>query len=249
MTIGGDISGSGGVTQTGPGVLTLTGNNTYQGPTVISGGTLQSVPLLANLPAPVMNLPLTGPAGAITSYPTTLSDVSGNNLNLTLVNNWGNQSVYVPGKFAGTNALQLVGGQMALIGGYNQVTGSSQTNPLPVLNTWTTSVWINIPASTLTSGASAPILSTCWNGGGNANGLGLWYNPNEMGTGQGGFGSLVLNDAANAWIVNKGISVALQPDTWYMVTRDGDGRPRRFVRQRQPRGRPGDQCQFDAVVL
>ena len=104
VTIAGDISGSGGVTQMGPGVLTLTGNNTYQGPTVITGGTLQSVPLLANLPAPVMNLPLTGPAGAITSYPTTLSDVSGNNLNLTLVNNWGNQSVYVPGKFAGTNA-------------------------------------------------------------------------------------------------------------------------------------------------
>ena len=107
---------------------------------------------------------------------------------------------------------------MALIGGYNQVTGSSQTNPLPVLNTWTTSVWINIPASTLTSGASAPILSTCWNGGGNANGLGLWYNPNEMGTGQGGFGSVVLNDAANNWIVNKGISDPLQPNTWYMVT-------------------------------
>ena len=41
LTVGGFINGSGSLTQTGPGLLILTGNNIYTGLTTISGGTLQ----------------------------------------------------------------------------------------------------------------------------------------------------------------------------------------------------------------
>ena len=41
QTIAGAIGGSGNLTQTGTGILTLTANNTYTGPTTVSAGTLQ----------------------------------------------------------------------------------------------------------------------------------------------------------------------------------------------------------------
>ena len=41
QTLSGTISGSGSLTVLGPGALALSGSNTYSGPTVVSGGTLQ----------------------------------------------------------------------------------------------------------------------------------------------------------------------------------------------------------------
>ncbi|MDA5546136.1 autotransporter-associated beta strand repeat-containing protein, partial [Yersinia rochesterensis] len=41
LTYGGVVSGSGSVVQTGNGPLTLTGDNTFTGDTIISAGTLQ----------------------------------------------------------------------------------------------------------------------------------------------------------------------------------------------------------------
>ena len=41
MSINGSISGGGGLTKTGSGILTLTGSDSYSGGTVIAGGTLQ----------------------------------------------------------------------------------------------------------------------------------------------------------------------------------------------------------------
>ncbi len=42
LTYAGSISGNGGMTQTGPGILTLTGSNTYTGSTAVKAGTLQA---------------------------------------------------------------------------------------------------------------------------------------------------------------------------------------------------------------
>jgi autotransporter-associated beta strand protein len=41
-TYSGNLSGGGGLTQTGPGILTLTGSNTYTGSTAVKAGTLQA---------------------------------------------------------------------------------------------------------------------------------------------------------------------------------------------------------------
>ena len=41
LTVGGNVSGSGGLTVTGSGLVTLSGSSSYTGPTAVSGGTLQ----------------------------------------------------------------------------------------------------------------------------------------------------------------------------------------------------------------
>ena len=53
-------SNSGGLTKIGSGLLTLNGSNTYSGPTVISGGTLQ----MGGLGVPVPNGNFAAPASA-----------------------------------------------------------------------------------------------------------------------------------------------------------------------------------------
>ena len=47
------VTGSGGLQQMGPGVLTLAALNTYSGPTVISGGTLRDALLAAPTVGPL----------------------------------------------------------------------------------------------------------------------------------------------------------------------------------------------------
>ena len=53
----GDLSGAGGLTKVGSGVLTLSGTNTYQGPTIVSAGTLQ-LQVNGTLPAGTKIMPV-----------------------------------------------------------------------------------------------------------------------------------------------------------------------------------------------
>ena len=54
VTLSGNLSGNGGLNKIGDGVLTLSGSNTYNGPTIVTAGTLQlsGTTLLAGTPLP-----------------------------------------------------------------------------------------------------------------------------------------------------------------------------------------------------
>jgi endo-1,4-beta-xylanase len=66
ITISGAISGSGSLTQTGTGILTLSGNNTYTGPTTINAGKLAVNGWLAS-PVTINSGGILGGTGSLTS--------------------------------------------------------------------------------------------------------------------------------------------------------------------------------------
>ena len=116
-----NISGSGGVTQMGPGLLQLAGLNNYTGPTCVSGGTLQDIARGA-----ILHFNMAG-SGSIANG-TTIPDLGGYGNNGTMV---GGAASYVSGQF---------GHGINFNGSYINVPYSASLN----VNTWTSSVWINV---------------------------------------------------------------------------------------------------------
>ena len=208
-TFAAPISGNGGVQQT-TGLVTLAAANTYNGPTIISGGTLQIAAVNATLPGLVMRVPMAGPVGTTLTTGQTLPDTSGNGYNMQFDGQWGGSATFVAGRTG--PAIQFGtggGGQMLQIGTLDGGLGGGRSpTMIPTLNTWTASLWVDIPASTMAAGGSVPL----WSGARNDNGDTLWYNNS------GSFSTLVINAADNNWIVNGTIPGTMSADTWHMVT-------------------------------
>ncbi len=208
-TFASPIGGGGAVQQMG-GMLTLAAQNTYNGPTIISGGTLQVDGINATLPGLVMRVPMAGPVGNTLTRGQTLPDISGNGYNMQFDDEWGGSATFVAGRVgAGIQFGTGGGGQMLQIGTLDGGLGGGRSpTMIPTLNTWTASIWVDIPSSTMGLGGSVPL----WSGARNDNGDTLWYNNS------GSFQLLVINAADNNWIVNTAIPGTMSPDTWHMVT-------------------------------
>ena len=188
------ISGAGSLTKAGASALTLGGPNAYLGTTTINAGTLQ---LTAPVPNPNMiaHYTMDGPLGPIASG-STIADVSGNGNVLTMQ---GNGASLVAGKYG--QGLQMDGGEYPT---------AANTSQLSSVNSWTDSVWINVPASSLTSGNMC-LMS------------GRWNNPSAFGFDTYLSGSSITveipNSAQTGWIDNQGTtSVSITPSTWTMIT-------------------------------
>ena len=204
------ISGSGGLTQLGPGILALLGNNTYTGPTLISAGTLQAYTPNPNTPAPLIHYTFNGPLGPVGTVP----DVSGNGYTLE---RWsGGAANYVPGKLG--NAVSTVvngsNGSMLYTGPWSTSYGQPQ---LPTLNTWTTSEWVSLPAASLAG--MAPIMGSGFNGPAGVN-LTYWSSSYYSGFPyQTGFQAWVGDSTGTQWVVGGlNIPVPMVADTWYLLT-------------------------------
>ena len=139
------VSGSGGLTQMGPGLVALGGVNTYTGPTIISGGTL-SFATLPSFGSEIARYAFDGPLGSIAAG-TAIPDATGNHPGIMV----GNGASYAPGVFG--QSLQLAGST----GTYVSVPYSSAFSNL---TNFTVSSWVYFPAN-----GGGAILNT--RGGGN----------------------------------------------------------------------------------
>ena len=102
LTFGGAISGSGSLTQVGPGTLILTGANVFGGTTTISAGTLQ-----------IDNGGTTGSLG------------SGNVTNNAVLAFNRSDTYAFPGNIAGSGSLVMNGHGHACVGGHGSSAGQS----------------------------------------------------------------------------------------------------------------------------
>jgi autotransporter-associated beta strand protein len=161
IRVSANIAGAGSLTKAGNFALTLAGNNTYSGNTVISGGTLRLAPITAVASYTFDNV----------SGTTVVNDgTGGTGMNGTL-----NGSTIVSGGHSG-NAVSLSGGTSVDIS--NPITNLGNTG------NWTVSAWVK----TTTAGSS---ILTKGDGSGWANGNTIFYLGDGTGAGSGGIPSSV----------------------------------------------------------
>ncbi len=108
LTIAGGISGSGAVTQMGPGTLILTGANTYSGATTISAGTLQI-----------------GDGGATDSLPISSSIVDNGTLVFNRSNTVTQGTDFSTAGISGTGSLTQAGPGLLVLNASNTYTGGT----------------------------------------------------------------------------------------------------------------------------
>lgn len=129
-TLGGTISGGGGITKTGAGSLTLSGNNTFTGPTVVAAGTLRAGSGNLFSSSGVVSLAggttvdLNGFSQTIGSLAGTGSLILGNSAQLTLGGN--NSNTFFGGPISGTGGLTKLGNGLLSLSGANTYTGGTR---------------------------------------------------------------------------------------------------------------------------
>ncbi len=197
-TYSGVLSGDGGLTKNGTGMLTLGGANTYLGQTLISNGTVQLGAGSASL-SPVVRYSFAGgtvgqPAAA--TYP----DLSGNGNTLT-IRDGGVQNV--AGHF---------GTALAFTGQYAYSTDIPSNSVLTTMSSWTSSIWIDIPSANI--GNNQSMVCGRYSGGPSANG----GNGFEMGYQPGSGVWVAVLNTGNSWDWYGDMPATISPDTWTMVT-------------------------------
>ena len=132
------IQGSAGLTLSGGGMLTLGGVNTYTGPTRITAGTLQMGTII---------VPAAPPAGSVLEHDyTTLGLSPGNTVpNGTTINDISGSGNN--GTFVGSSATIVAGPQGKQGINFNGSYSIVPYSPSIDINTWTTSMWVNVSSA------------------------------------------------------------------------------------------------------
>ena len=223
--VAGSISGNGAVIQAGPGLTSLTAmTNTYTGPTIIAGGTLQ----VGGGATPLIHYSFVG-TGSVGQNQIIAYNLSGNNGYNLRAFTGGNQLGAIPGPNSNLPGSVSLNGDLLFAGGYNpwNNNGFYGNKPLPTLNTWTDSMWVNLPSSATNNPSWTTIFSTSWACGGGATTL-IYTGPDAWGptSATGGFFS-ELADANGNWTSNGGNAFGtpytINPGTWNMITETVQG--------------------------